>query len=268
MYRFNKIRENVHLLVLHIIEELKNSGFEPVDCELKIDGDIPGYEVVLPTGQKILLRGSVDRVDILKKGEENYIRIIDYKTGSKEFKLSDILYGLNLQMLIYLYAITLGGEERYGKVTPAGILYMPATVKPISADNTISDEQINEQVSKGLKMNGMLLNSLDVIDNSDAAYISFNTKNGTLTVGGSLVSLEELGMIFKKLDMTVAKMGTTLYSGNVEASPLKGGKDSCEYCPYDSICAYHMSDCRNSFSLKNDEVCRILEEEQENGGEE
>ena len=29
-----------------------------------------------------------------------------------------------------------------------------------------------------------------------------------------------------------------------------------------------MSDCRNSFSLKNDEVCRILEEEQENGGEE
>ena len=74
--------------------------------------------------------------------------------------------------------------------------------------------------------------------------------------------------ICKKLDMTVAKMGTTLYSGNVEASPLKGGKDSCEYCPYDSICAYHMSDCRNSFSLKNDEVCRILEEEQENGGEE
>ena len=211
----------------------------------------------MPTGQKILLRGSVDRVDILKKGEENYIRIIDYKTGSKEFKLSDILYGLNLQMLIYLYAITLGGEERYGKVTPAGILY-----------NTISDEQINEQVSKGLKMNGMLLNSLDVIDNSDAAYISFNTKNGTLTAGGSLASLEELGMIFKKLDMTVAKMGTTLYSGNVEASPLKGGKDSCEYCPYDSICAYHMSDCRNSFSLKNDEVCRILEEEQENGGEE
>lgn len=268
MYRFNKIRENVHFLVLHIIEELKNSGFEPVDCELKIDGDIPGYEVVLPTGQKILLRGSVDRVDILKKGEENYIRIIDYKTGSKEFKLSDILYGLNLQMLIYLYAITLGGEERYGKVTPAGILYMPATVKPISADNTISDEQINEQVSKGLKMNGMLLNSLDVIDNSDAAYISFNTKNGTLTAGGSLASLEELGMIFKKLDMTVAQMGTTLYSGNVEASPLKGGKDSCEYCPYDSICAYHMSDCRNSFSLKNDEVCRILEEEQENGGEE
>ena len=35
-------------------------------------------------------------------------------------------------MLIYLYAITLGGEERYGKVTPAGILYMPATVKPVS----------------------------------------------------------------------------------------------------------------------------------------
>ena len=267
MYRFNKIRENVHFLVLHIIKELKHSGFEPIDCELKIDGDIPGYEVALPTGQKIMLRGSVDRVDILKKGEENYIRIIDYKTGSKEFKLSDILYGLNLQMLIYLYAITLGGEERYGKVTPAGILYMPATVKPISVDGAIIDAQINEQVSKGLKMNGMLLNSLDVIDNSDKEYISFNTKKGTLTTGGNLASLEELGMIFKKLDMTVAEMGDKLFSGNVEASPLKGGKDSCEYCPYDSVCAYHMSACRNSFSVDNDEVCKILENEQNKGGE-
>lgn len=268
MYRFNKIRENVRFLVLHIIEELKSGGFEPVDCELKIEGDIPGYEVALPTGQKILLQGSVDRVDILKKGDENYLRIIDYKTGSKEFKLSDILYGLNLQMLIYLYAITISGKERYGKITPAGILYMPATVKPISVDSNISDEQINEQVSKGLKMNGMLLNSFDVIDNSDTAYISFNTKKGTLTTGGSLASLEEFGMIFKKLDMTVADMGTKLFSGNVEASPLKGGKDSCEYCPYDSICAYHMSNCRNSFSVDNDKVCQILEKEQNEGGEE
>ena len=267
MYRFNKIRENVHFLVLHIIGELKNSGFEPMDCELKIGSDIPSYTLVLPTGQKISLRGSVDRVDILKKGGKNYIRIIDYKTGSKEFKLSDILYGLNLQMLIYLYAITLGGEERYGKVTPAGILYMPATVKPISADADMSEDEINSQVAKGLKMNGMLINSLDVIDNSDTAYISFSTKKGTLTAGGSLASLEELGMIFKKLDMTVADMGKQLFSGNVEAAPLKGGKDSCEYCPYDSICAYHMSDCRNSFSMKNEEVCKILESEQNNGGE-
>ena len=267
MYRFNKIRENVHFLVLHIIGELKNSGFEPMDCELKIGSDIPSYTLELPTGQKISLRGSVDRVDILKKGGKNYIRIIDYKTGSKEFKLSDILYGLNLQMLIYLYAITLGGEERYGEVTPAGILYMPATVKEISANADMTEDEINSQVAKGLKMNGMLINSLDVIDNSDTAYISFPTKKGTLTVGGGLASLEELGMIFKKLDMTVADMGKQLFSGNVEASPLKGGKDSCEYCPYDSICAYHMSDCRNSFSMKNDEVCRILKSQQNNGGE-
>ena len=267
MYRFNKIRENVHFLVLHIIGELKNSGFEPMDCELKIGSDIPSYTLELPTGQKISLRGSVDRVDILKKGGKKYIRIIDYKTGSKEFKLSDILYGLNLQMLIYLYAITLGGEERYGEVTPAGILYMPATVKPIFANADMTEDEINSQVAKGLKMNGMLINSLDVIDNSDTAYISFPTKKGTLTVGGGLASLEELGMIFKKLDMTVADMGKQLFSGNVEASPLKGGKDSCEYCPYDSICAYHMSDCRNSFSMKNDEVCRILKSQQNNGGE-
>ncbi len=267
MYRFNKIRENVHFLILHIISELKNSGFTPVDCELKIGEDIPAYTVNLPSGQKIHLRGSVDRVDILKRNNENYIRIIDYKTGSKEFKLSDILYGLNLQMLIYLYAITLGGKDRYGEVTPAGILYMPAAVKQISADTTITDEQINDKLSKDLRMNGILLNSLDVLDNSDNMYISYDTKKGTVAAGGSLASLEELGMIFKKLDMTVAEMGSQLYFGNVEASPLKGGKDSCEYCPYDSVCAYHMSNSRNFFSMKNDEALKKLAEEQSIGGE-
>ena len=262
MYRFTKIRENVHFLVLHMINELKNSGFTPVDCELGIGSDIPTYSITLKTGQKINIRGSVDRVDMLSKDGVNYIRIIDYKTGSKQFRLSDILYGLNLQMLIYLYAIRLNGSDRYGEVTPAGILYMPATTPFITADNKMDEEKISEEVEKKLRMNGVILNSLDVLDNCDTAYISYKTKDGTLSSGGTLASLEEFGMIFRKLDMTIAEMGRKLYSGDVNAKPLKGGHDACEYCPYDSVCAFHRNGCVNTYSVKNNEVCDILAKEQ------
>ena len=268
MYRFTKIRESVHFLVLHIVSELKNSGFTPVDCELGIGSDIPSYTLTLETGQKISIRGSVDRVDMLKFNGVNYIRIVDYKTGSKQFKLSDILYGLNLQMLIYMYAIKLSGEKRYGEITPAGILYMPSTTPFVTADNSMTEEKIKTEIGKELKMNGMLLNSPDVLDNCDTAYISYKIKDGTLSSGGSLASLEEMGMIFKKLDMTVAEMGRKLYSGDVNATPLKGGHDACEYCPYDSVCAFHRNGCVNTYKVKNDKVCEILADEQRKGEDE
>ena len=49
------------------------------------------------------------------------MRVVDYKTGKKEFRLSDVLHGLNMQMLVYLAALVENGQ-----VLPAGILYMPA----------------------------------------------------------------------------------------------------------------------------------------------
>ncbi len=264
MYRFNKIKENVHYLILHIIGELKNCEFEPIDCELKIGEDIPGYTVELPAGHKITLRGSIDRVDILKSGDESYIRIIDYKTGTKKFKLSDILYGLNLQMLIYLYAITLGGEERYGKVIPAGILYMPATVKAKSADINTPQDKIITEINSVLKMNGMLVDLPEITKSIDKNY--YDIKPQTFVEQGGLASLAELGMIFKKLDMTISEMGNMLFDGRVEASPFKGGKDSCQYCNYSSICAYHRSEDRNAFDVDNLNTIRTIEKEQENGG--
>lgn len=258
MYRFTKIRESVHYLIVHIVNELKHSEFAPVDCELKIGEDIPAYTLKLPTGQNITIRGSIDRVDIMQKNGISYIRIIDYKTGGKLFRLSDILYGINLQMLIYMYSIMLGGEQRYGDITPAGVLYMPMKTPVISADNTTTQEDVKKELFKGLKMNGIILNSFDVLDECDKNYISYNAKKGTLSMGGTLADLEEFGMIFRKLDMTVEQMGNRLYSGDVKASPLKGAKDACEYCPYDSVCAYHRSEDRSTFAKDNDIVCREL----------
>lgn len=261
MYKFIKIRENIHFLVKYIIKELNQSAFEVADCELKIGGEISEYSLELPSGHKIFVRGSIDRVDIMKRNEESFIRIIDYKTGSKIFKLSDVLYGLNLQMLIYLYSLKINGEARYGKIIPSAILYMPATTPIISSYKQLSDAEIEKEIGKKLKMNGILLNSFDVIDNCSNVYISYKEKDGTLSAGGTLATLEELGMIFKKIDLTIAEMGKKLYCGDVNAKPTKGAKDACEYCPYDSICAYNKNGFVNVFEMKNNEVCLALKNE-------
>ena len=270
LYKLSTLKENVVLLLSHIVEELSQSDFNVADSELSIGNDIPAYTLKLPTGESIAIYGSIDRVDIMEQNGEKYLRVIDYKTGPKNFKLSNILYGLNLQMLLYLYCVQKNGKGRYGVTTPAGILYMPATVPVISADNTMTDDKIKSKLSSELKMNGLLLNDITVIRGMDrtekAVYIPVKIKADMPDSKTSLASLDEFGKIFNKLDLIVAQMGEDLYSGDIEASPIKDKKtvnshDACIYCPYDSVCAYHMSEPRMLYEFDNKAVFEQLDKE-------
>ena len=264
-YRLKTILDNVIYLMKHIMLELSQSEFFVADCELKIGEEIPSYTITLPDGHKIAVCGSVDRVDIMQRNGVTYLRVIDYKTGTKQFKLSDILYGINLQMLLYLHSIESSDSDKYGKVTPAGILYMPATVPYISADSLKSIDKLPDELNKNLKMNGLLLKDTEIIhgmDKTDAAtYIPVKIKAGEPVSATSLATLEEFGKIFKKVDMLIAEMGKNIYDGNIEAKPLKGGHDSCEYCPYDSVCAYRQSSPINCFSVDNKVVIEEITNE-------
>ena len=269
LYRLHVLRDNFLLLLKHLIEELCQSDFDVADCELDIGKDIPYYTIKLPTGENVAVCGSIDRVDVMHTDNGDYLRVVDYKTGGKTFKLSDILYGLNLQMLLYLCAVKREGAVRYGEITPAGILYMPAVVPNINADG-LDSGAVDKKISDDFKMNGLLLDDVRVIKGMDktegAKYIPIKIKNGENVKSDSLATLEQFGKIFQKLNDTVAEMGEKLFGGDIAAAPLKGGADACEYCPYDSVCGYRQSAPVNVFRMKNDEVYEKLDEEQ-NGGE-
>lgn len=113
-------------LMWRVVRELAQSRFVPVDYELPI-GDQGRRGQRRPVPDPDLGRrhagpgpGTVDRVDLYRTGEADYVRVVDYKTGQREFRLSEVLEGINLQMLIYLLSLWQNGEERYGRVTPAG----------------------------------------------------------------------------------------------------------------------------------------------------
>ena len=265
LYKLSVLSQNVFILLKHLITELSQSKFDVADCELSIGNDIPSYTVKLPTGENIAVCGNVDRVDIMHSGNETYLRIVDYKTGGKSFKLSDILYGLNLQMLLYLYSIKLKGTEKYGNIIPSGILYMPATVPVLPVSEDMTEEKIESELNKKLRMNGLLLSRAEVIkgmDNSEnGEYIPVKIKLDEVVPCSSLATLEEFGKIFKKLDMTVRKMGEDLYSGKIQASPAKGTYDACQYCPYDSVCAYRMSKEITVEEFDNKAVFEMIDKE-------
>ncbi len=228
-------------IVLRLIEEFKNCDFTPVSFELNIgvDGEIPAYKLTLDREHKINIVGKVDRVDSWQNGENNFIRVVDYKTGGKEFKLSEVLQGINMQMLIYLFAIWQNGKEKYGNVVPAGVLYFPAKAVRVSSaksDRYSSSEDIQKSQRDEYKMKGMVLNNLEVINAMEhgmggVLIPSKIDKSGAAS--GNVISLNSLYKLKDYIDGEIKNMALSLYNGEIDANPIK---DACTYCDYKTVC--------------------------------
>ena len=261
LYLLMRIKTTAVKLVMHMLLELSQSNFVPVDFELGVGEDIPAFTVPLDDGLSLQVRGSIDRVDRCDADGLRYIRVVDYKTGVKEFNINDLLYGLNLQMFIYLYAIEKNGGERYGEITPAGVLYMPAVSPTVAADPDADPEKIRAEVLKKYAMKGVLLNDSEVIGHMEhdgkGIYIPAKLKDGVAVASaGSLATLEELGAIFRRVELLIRQMAESLYDGGVPALPLKSKRfDGCAWCPYRAVCLREEEDpCREAEDRSAEEV--------------
>ncbi|MBQ5397873.1 MAG: PD-(D/E)XK nuclease family protein [Ruminococcus sp.] len=268
MNLFERLKENILELIKHIINQLGYSDFIPCDFEFGIGSDTKPYKLELDGERSVSVTGYIDRVDRCdKNSDETYIRVVDYKTGNKEFKLYEILYGINLQMLIYLRALEQNGGEYYkSRVIPAGVLYMPASLEIIDSEKYPTESKVKAQLGSTLRMNGLVLSDEEVLEHMDrlGKFIKFSRNVEDGMYSDSVASGEQFVKIFEHIDSVLRDMADNLHMGNVEAKPLKGAVNGCAYCPYDSVCLRTYEDdykFRKKASPK--EVFRALEEEGE-----
>ena len=82
-------------------------------------------KIALSEKEALHLRGRIDRMDVCEDGGRVYVKIIDYKSGSTSFDLLALYYGLQLQLVVYMDAVSEMAQNHYpGKeIVPAGILY-------------------------------------------------------------------------------------------------------------------------------------------------
>jgi ATP-dependent helicase/nuclease subunit B len=234
-----------------LCDEFSDCEFKPVFFELKTDGgavDLPD-PVVFDTedGYRTIINGTVDRVDAFIKDNNAYVRVIDYKTGAKDFKPDDMKEGKNLQMFLYLKAITetekpaflekLGINED-GKIIPAGVIYVKTRVKDVTVDLP-SDELATAEVKRIQERQGMLLDEAESLSAMNANYLPVKFKGGEVdarsrkylfdTEGWKNIS-EDLGKVINSVSMDMKK-------GNINATNSdKSGQSACGYCGFRSVC--------------------------------
>lgn len=159
-YLFGRLVKSVQQILDNVIEELRVSEFRPIDYEVDFSrgGDLPPVTCE-QDGVTVSLAGKVDRVDGYIRDGRLYLRVMDYKSGKKSFSLSDIWYGLNMQLIIYLYALQEEGLDRYrrllseelNEIVPAGVLYVPVRDDIIDGDRAATEEELHSKREAALR---------------------------------------------------------------------------------------------------------------------
>ena len=271
-YLFSRTTNAVVPLILHMARELSQSEFRPVAFELELSNKhgVMALEVKLSDGTSVTVGGKMDRVDIMRCGEKSFVRVIDYKTGAKEFNLSDVLFGLNLQMLIYLEAFCKNPASGHEQKIPAGVLYLPSVSTTLNLDRDEDLGKLEKEKMKKLRMNGLILNNEQVIMGMEAdangVYIPVALKDGKPKNYDYIVDVAQMEAIMRHIDRLVISMAEQLHKGDISVQPAKGIYDACEFCEYKSVCAQTGNEnCREIENLKRDEFFKRLKLEQKDG---
>lgn len=248
-YLFERLQRTACAIVNNVADEMRRSDFKLMEFELSFGGREADLPAVSVEREDISLRlvGKVDRVDGWVKDGKLYLRVVDYKTGRKSFSLSDVQYGLGIQMLLYLFALEREGEKHFGMpVVPSGVLYLPARDVIVSEKRDASPAKIESDIQKELRRSGLVLEDAQVLRamEHDAlekpVYLPITLKkDGTITDG--VATAHELGRLGRYTEHLLEQIAGELARGNVDADPAyRTPQDgACRWCAYASACYFH-----------------------------
>ena len=182
--------------------------------------------------------GQADRVDTFIEGDNVYVKVIDYKTGSKSFKYSELVSGKDIQVFVYLKdAMEREGREHPDKtIVPAGAFYFhvsnPFVTKSAKVGESVDDGTSKEQRNTNYIMEG-LLNSDCVEAFDEEASINEIIKKDSRTKDEYAVSSEEYESVLEHIDEKLGEVRSEIISGNIDVDPYE---KVCDWCAYKGIC--------------------------------
>ena len=243
-YLLSRLKKSMTSLLCYLRDEQKQSCFHPAACELHIgsgEDAVPGQVYHLSDGRTVQLVGTVDRADEwVEEDGTRWVRVVDYKTGTKKLNLKEVYCGLDCQMLLYLFSLTRDKSGRFTGAEPAGVLYLLADPAP----KTTNRQQAQQDVQ--YELDGLVRDEQKVFDAMDAdetgRYLPFGYRNGVPSPSqkDKRADIAKLNRIQLHLDDLVTQMGSQLYSGRIEAEPLVAGagRNPCVWCDYSFICCH------------------------------
>ncbi len=273
-YLVRRLRRILYRSVWAISKQMEQGDFTTADSELKFEQQQGPLNLV----------GRVDRLDTMSQTDADYITIVDYKTGQKKISLSDMYYGLQMQLVIYLKSAVEEYKRQNTKklVIPAGVYYYNID-DPILEGKTGAGDH-DEEIMKALRLSGLSNEDDPVLQSIDRR---FQTESGDLPVSeesivtdfgtdakGNLkkrsttVTTRDFTNIMEYTEKKLVHMSQEILDGHIEINPYRKeggeGKSGCDYCPYHGICRFNTRIAGNRYRIikkkSDDDVLHEIEQ--------
>lgn len=255
----------------YIIYSLKYSDFKPIGHEVEfgtVRGGLdqtktyPSIKLQLESGENIEIVGKIDRIDIGKLNDKEYVRIIDYKSSVKKVDLNEVVSGLQIQLITYLDAIT-----KQDDFEPAGILYLGLVDHIAQEKKNLSAQEIEQKIRKSFKMQGLILADVTVVkmmdnklEQGDSDVVPAGlVKDGSLSKKSNVASKEEFEILQKSVQNKIKEISSEILKGNIAIKPYSHqARTGCDYCKYKAICMFNPNLKGNEYDYikhkKNEEI--------------
>lgn len=267
------IRQTAFMLSKHA----KVSGFAPIALEIGFGPQeaIPPIDIELKKGRRMNVRGRIDRIDSTDINGKPYLRVVDYKSSKQGLDLSSVYHGLALQTFTYLDVALTHSERWLGEqAEPAGVLYFHMHNPMLKLTKLMTAEELEEEVAKSFKMNGLVVEDPDVIramDNNIEGFsniipVRMNNKGEISTSQSKTVMKEDMESIRKFVRGKHQSAGNGILDGDTRIIPYKMKEETpCQFCSYRSICQFDPADPEQSYrklpALSPDKAVELIRKE-------
>ena len=217
LHLYARLRRLALKMLHEILGEIRTGLFVPTYFEkgigMREEGSLPPVRLTLEDGSTVLLNGKIDRVDIYESDEKLYFRVVDYKSGKHTFSLDEVRSGMDIQLILYLFALS----GAMPNATPAGAQYLFAStekgVTEIKRSGLILDEEVISNAVNG---------------QSETVYSKGLTKQ----------TLDQMHQLQAEMQDAVLSVARRILSGEAEKTP---SEKACGFCPIRTECnrAYH-----------------------------
>ena len=217
LHIYSRLRRLALKMLHEILGEIRTGLFVPTHFEKGIgtreEGSLPPVRLTLEGGSSVLLSGKIDRVDIYESDEKLYFRVVDYKSGKHTFSLDEVRSGMDIQLILYLFAL----KGAMPDSIPAGAQYLFAS----------TEKGVTE-----IKRSGLLL------DDEAVSAAANGESGGIYTKGLTKQTVEEMQELQKQMQDAVRSVAERILSGEAEKTP---SEKACAFCPVRADCnrAYH-----------------------------
>lgn len=230
MFFINKLKEDLKIVIDTIEKQNKYSKFNKELTEEKI---------YINKSTDITFMGIVDKIKYYESAEKTLVAIIDYKTGTPNIDLTNSIYGIGMQLPIYIYMTK--NMNKIKNVEVVGFYLQKIVNKKLNRDIT-KDYETEKQ--KQLKLEGYSIDNEKYLELFDETYKdsevikSLKTSKNGFYAYSKILNRENIDLLEKLASDKIDEASKDILEAKFDINPKRIGNTlkGCEFCKYNEIC--------------------------------